>query len=550
MDYQVILITVLVVLVVVLSIILVRRIKNEKRQMAAIKRMDIADFSDFLLTNSIVGTIGEVAHKVSDLLEESFGCDRVVFLRKRRSFLELSYQHGLGNLNRQPFRISASRNLVKALEENFIPRSIEKLSKVLPEKYLKILQENDLDLFFPVFWRENLYGVYFVRSTIETSSRSFELLIASIAQSLSAAYHVKWHESRSERMQKRFIKSQSSEKPRTSKSVVKRNNMLKLVRHHNAETIIPELIQSIKQDLHINRIAFFYQKNNHENQQPMLVHEGLNCSLSAPGKDCMGSLLKIVNNNTIPIPELAEKEPSLRNWTQLLGKAGLDKIASFSFSEDYRGVLALDGTSSEALLNEQLQEAKSNANDLIHNAKSFKHIEEMSYTDELTGLANQRYFRRRLNEEIQRAQRYDRKLAFIIFDIDELKITNDTFGHLAGDAVLKQMGTILRKSIRAIDIIARYGGDEFCVVMPETNAVKCTRFMSRLKGEVARASFVVPDTKERLTCTVSLGGATYPDHANNSKQLIYLADMALLQAKSSGRNKFLLYKGDMLSSSR
>jgi diguanylate cyclase (GGDEF)-like protein len=164
----------------------------------------------------------------------------------------------------------------------------------------------------------------------------------------------------------------------------------------------------------------------------------------------------------------------------------------------------------------------------------------MSYTDDLTGLANKRYLYKRLAEEIGRANRYRRSLALIMFDLDDLKGINDAHGHLAGDGVLRKLGDVLQSSIRSIDVVARYGGDEFCVIMPESGAVTCEQFMSRLQQRISSTRFDVDPGDKLHECTISLGGAVYPDHANSLESLIYAADMALLQAKEQGRNRHLL----------
>ncbi len=539
MEYQDYLISLLFILIVILSILLIRRIIYEKKQMGAIRNMSISEFSEFLLSNSLTGVIGEVAHKVSELLKNSFGCEKVVFLRKRKDFLEMNYQHGLKNYNRNLFRFKATVKLANALEVDFLPRPVEILNGIFPDDFLTQLRKYNMELFFPIFWRNNLYGVYFISSNIETESLSFKLMVASLAQSLSAAYHVKWHESKNERLQKKI--ESINNKPQKSQ-VNGQSSMLKLILHHNPETMVPKLINSISKDLDMNRVAFLYN-NIHKNDSGVsLIQSGQGKKIKLPDSNDLKNILKALDDlGPQSINHLIPDDSEVGSWMRILKSSGFDYIMPFSPSSEYPGVLTWSYNASAVSPTENIKSVLQNAMNLLDNAQAFERIEELSYTDNLTGLANQRYFIRRLNEEIQRAVRYKRKMALIIFDLDELKGINDNYGHLAGDEILKQMGSILRNTIRTIDIIARYGGDEFCIVMPEADDITCTKFMKRLKNEVASSSFEIPGIENSLSCTISLGGAVFPDHADSSNKLIHSADMALLKAKDTGRNKFLLY---------
>ncbi len=539
MDNTTILTIALVILIVVLTVLLIRRTLHEKRQLEAIRRMNLAEFGTFLRSNSVGGNIAEVAGKVSDLLRNAFGCDRILFLRKKRRLLEVNFYYGMVELDRRSFRLPAERPLMKKLADDFLPRPIAQLHGILPGDYLDRLRENGFGLFFPIFWRENLYGIYFVRSTIETRSAAFNLMVASLAQSLSAAYHIKWHESRYENAQSQLERARA----RAEKVVAPgryRSHLLQLVNHRNSETLMPKLVEYLRRDLGLNRVAYLYQPRDAET--PRLVHDGLDRAISIPDQKVFDDLLKAVSNgDTFSLTQVADQSPSLKRWTRSLTETGLDRITALPPTTGRAGLLAWGGGQESLGRKNDLETLKVNVRDIIQNVESFEQIEQMSQTDGLTGLSNQRYFLRRLDEEVQRAQRYSRTLALIFFDLDELKAVNDTHGHQAGDAILEQMGQILNRNIRAIDIIARYGGDEFCVIMPEADQTVCGKFMERLKAEVGRHQFAIGGLPAPLTCTVSLGGSIFPDHADNPRQLIFTADMALLKAKEMGRNKAVLY---------
>jgi len=224
---------------------------------------------------------------------------------------------------------------------------------------------------------------------------------------------------------------------------------------------------------------------------------------------------------------------------------GLQIGAKLSFTHDRFGIVLLgeksDGSKYRLIELQILAILVSMLGITFKNIKRYKTIEELSYTDSMTGLYNHRYFYKRLTEEVFRAKRFNRKLALVIFDIDDFKIYNDTYGHQAGDQVLKQLGELLSRTVRSMDIVSRYGGEEFCVIMPESDRDECFRFMERLRKAVMSHSFEDENAGHEHNITVSLGGAIYPHDARRIDRIIYCADMALLKAKSLGRNKSVLY---------
>ncbi len=157
---------------------------------------------------------------------------------------------------------------------------------------------------------------------------------------------------------------------------------------------------------------------------------------------------------------------------------------------------------------------------------------EPSERDNLTKLYNRRYFDERLEREIERARRYGRKLTCITIDIDDFQGLNDKYGHGTGDAVLRSLGDMLLSTTRCSDIIARYGGQEFALLLPETAGSDARALADRIRKAFAERSF--ERDGEEISLTVSCGVASYPDHARDGETLVRMADSAVFQSKSDG----------------
>jgi diguanylate cyclase (GGDEF)-like protein len=167
----------------------------------------------------------------------------------------------------------------------------------------------------------------------------------------------------------------------------------------------------------------------------------------------------------------------------------------------------------------------------INNANLY----HLAITDGLTQLFINRYFRQKLHDEILRCKRYKHPVSLILTDIDHFKKFNDTYGHQQGDAVLATTAKIYKKTVRDTDIPCRYGGEEFAVILPETDAQGAALAAERLRKDVE--AFEYPGLKgEKLRVTISLGVASFPDHAEDIEGLIEKADIALYACKEGGRN--------------
>jgi diguanylate cyclase (GGDEF)-like protein len=171
--------------------------------------------------------------------------------------------------------------------------------------------------------------------------------------------------------------------------------------------------------------------------------------------------------------------------------------------------------------------------------------QRMSLTDALTGLPNRRYLEERLFEEVERSKRHGTPLSFAIIDIDHFKRYNDIYGHTNADRVLRKTAQILRNSVRAIDMATRFAGDEFCIVLPETELLDGARIAERLRKDVAQTEFRSEQDELMGRVTISIGVSSFSTTRQSSLAVIQTADRALYQAKTRGRNCIAVYEDTM-----
>jgi len=162
-------------------------------------------------------------------------------------------------------------------------------------------------------------------------------------------------------------------------------------------------------------------------------------------------------------------------------------------------------------------------------------------TDPLTELHNRRYLDRRLNEELSRASRYHQPLSCLFIDADHFKRINDSFGHQAGDSVLRELASRIRSQLRASDVATRYGGEEFCLILPGTGKKESVFVGERIRRAIETESFPGESHLPLGRLTISIGVAAYPSDGGTADELIHAADLALYSAKAQGRNRLVLY---------
>lgn len=171
----------------------------------------------------------------------------------------------------------------------------------------------------------------------------------------------------------------------------------------------------------------------------------------------------------------------------------------------------------------------------IEHALLLRKAEALSVTDDLTGLYNARFLHTSLGREVQRCRRYGSQVSVLFLDLDCFKKVNDRFGHLAGSRALVEVGELIRNTLREIDVVARFGGDEFTVILPQTGAEGAETIAERIRRRVEGAVFL-ETLQHRVRITASLGIACFPEHGQDKDQLIQKADEAMYRVKGKGKN--------------
>jgi diguanylate cyclase (GGDEF)-like protein len=241
----------------------------------------------------------------------------------------------------------------------------------------------------------------------------------------------------------------------------------------------------------------------------------------------------------------------------ILGKKGDERIEKYQRTILYLPLRIRDESIGVLMVDNLLSQQEIPAEDVpilaavagqlsmaIKNARLFQGVEELSITDGLTGLYLLRYFKQRLKEEFYRAERTHGQLSMMILDIDHFKRFNDTYGHPAGDTILASVAERVLANARKVDLTARYGGDEFVILLPDTSSEEALLLADRLHQAVSRATLTLADGKA-VHLTVSIGVATYPIHAGSIDELFKRADEALYWIKSHGRNRIRLYSPEI-----
>ena len=273
------------------------------------------------------------------------------------------------------------------------------------------------------------------------------------------------------------------------------------------------------------------------NVRPIRVGEGVSGQVIDTGKPTIVTDLRREGRTPAP-PDRHYKTNSFISYPIIIGgrKVGVlnvtDKSGGRPFDEVDLGLLEIIGPQvALALERAEWQERATE-------------FQLMSITDPLTTLPNRRYLQERLMEELNRSRRYDYPMSFLMIDIDDFKVYNDKNGHQAGDVALQMTAHCLKAALRSADVASRYGGEEFCILLPQTAVAEAGTIADRIRQRVNTTQFPHGKSQPLGRVTVSIGVSTFSSVVNTSETIIAAADRALYQAKHLGKDRVVFYGDD------
>lgn len=273
----------------------------------------------------------------------------------------------------------------------------------------------------------------------------------------------------------------------------------------------------------------------------ILVGEGISPELKKRrikvGDGIAGTVAKTGEPITLPLSEIAETDTILRE----INSPRTSSVVCVPLKSKGRvlGVIELVKDTGKDSLSEDerilLMTLADYAAIAIENAMYFKKVQELSIKDDVTSLYNSRHMHNVLDSELKRAKRYGKPLSLIFLDLDFFKNINDNYGHLIGSQLLREVAELLKKNLREIDVATRYGGDEFVLILPETDKEGALKVAYRLRNAMREHIFLKSE-KIAVRITASFGVASFPEDTDNKLDLIRLADQAMYRVKLRSRD--------------
>jgi len=297
-----------------------------------------------------------------------------------------------------------------------------------------------------------------------------------------------------------------------------------------------DLLSTLQMDEILNRVSYRLPEIDLNTFYIFMYQKDSNCKKVKNILSVVDGNIKTKEKGIFDIEEIIPES--------LLPKRRLNLVLEPLFVEnDHLGYIVFEYGPKKGVIYEILRAEISGG---IKGALIIEELKKLAITDPLTSLPNRRALDEILQREIERSKRYNRPLSVMVIDLDNFKMVNDTFGHSFGDEVLKTVGKILRESCRKVDIVGRYGGDEFIIILPETNLKNTIKVANKLIKNVDKIELFSPN-KARIYLSISIGIAVYPDTTIELEKLINFADLAMYEAKSLGGKQYSIisFKGEL-----
>lgn len=302
-------------------------------------------------------------------------------------------------------------------------------------------------------------------------------------------------------------------------------------------TLLPGIVESARSLLKAQRAALFLRDTN---QDRLLCSHAIGLSdeyiqgINAHSRPALEE--EIFAENAVLVPDVMH-DPRSTTLQAVIIKEGFLAYGIFALTspDGTRGALAVYWDQVHAISSEEIATARlfaERASDVLHNADLYAQVTEQSLTDDLTGLPNRRALDKQMVHESARSFRFGRPFTLVMMDLDGFKSINDNFGHPMGDSVLQQVAATLRRSVRTTDFVARYGGDEFAVILPETDLDSACTVVDKLRMALASCNLRLPNATQRYV-SACMGMAAFPSDTTVPDKLLEIADKRLYQAKNT-----------------
>lgn len=466
--------------------------------------------------------LDEVLQRILTIARDYFHLPNVAILLLDREAEELCVRSQVGWDNgKDEIRLRADQGLTGAAVQKRQPVYAPDVSQ--DSRYVCAAQSTRSELAIPLMVRDEVVGVLDCQSDkLEAfDTETIELLTLFSTQASIALQNARLYQ----------LERQRAQQLEAINTIAQQSTAVM-----ELEDLLIRVCSVIQRAFQVSHVSLFLRE---EEDMVMRAHLGSLTPAFPPGARFAVTeepWCEVASTNTTVIEkDLAEKPVTMRLFQECNSRMSIPLI---SFGQTL-GVLVLHSSERNAFRDAEVQSLESVADicaSSIQNAHYVERVKQLAYLDGLTGIFNRRFFERRIMEEIERARRYDTGLTVIMADIDQFKSLNDEFGHLLGDEVLRQVSSLFHRQVRKSDVVCRYGGEEFAILLAQTDAEQGFTIAEKLRRMVEDWQF--PGVPRAIT--ISAGVAAFPQHGKSRDEIIRAADCGLYAAKQAGRNRVCL----------